>query len=114
MQRTADDGGIIISCDFCGEDWQPYEDDQSNPMIEGHKGSIICLKCLKFGLQALATGDEEFACRMCQREDLPADLPRWQSEATDAIICRDCVNQAAGTFSKDPDVDWKWRRNGGE
>lgn len=114
MQREADDGGIIISCDFCGEDWLPYDEDQSNPMIEGHQGSIICLKCLKIALKMKTEGDGEYTCCMCLRENLPADLPRWQSEATDAVICRDCINQAAGTFSKDPDVDWVWRRNGEE
>ncbi len=27
-----------------------------------------------------------------------------------AWICRDCIHQAAGTFSKDPDVNWTWDR----
>ncbi len=40
MQRD-EDGGVVISCDYCGRDWHPYQPDPDNPMIEGHRGSVI-------------------------------------------------------------------------
>lgn len=112
MQRT-EDGLIIISCDFCGTDW-----DEVLPMIEGHHGSVLCLECLKLALDQLAdTGDQKLECTMCIRpvaqakrhwrpvRDAAVALPAGANPQ--ALICEGCVNQAAGTFSKDPDVDWK-------
>ncbi len=109
MQREATDGGIIISCDFCGTDWDPYDMDQPRPMMEGHRGSVICLPCVKVALVEIAPGSDPYECTLCRKETLPADLPRWHSDggAMPANLCKDCLNQAAGTFSKDPDIDWK-------
>jgi len=112
MQRT-EDGFIIISCDFCGTDW-----DEVRPMIEGHHGSVLCLECLKVALDHLATAEGRCDCTMCLRELPGATMPHWRPARQPgaallaganplAVICADCVNQAAGTFSKDPDVDWK-------
>ena len=110
MQRQVSQG-VVISCDFCGTDW-----DQVRPMIEGHHGSVLCLGCLK---RALAEAGEEggtYACTLCLREQLPPTLPRWAPvECTTnanpaAIICHDCMLQAAKTFDKDPDVPWTWQR----
>lgn len=103
---------VVISCDFCGTDW-----DEVRPMIEGHHGSVLCLECLKLALDALATREQGFHCSLCLR-DLPGSEPHWRPPPTSAtpvppglnpqaIACKDCINQAAGTFSKDPDVDWK-------
>lgn len=111
MQRT-ENKLIVISCDFCGDDW-----DEVKPMIEGHHGSVLCLACLKVALEGLATAEGRFACTMCLRE-LPGTMEHWRPAREPgvallpganplAVICVDCVNQAAGTFSKDPDVDWK-------
>jgi hypothetical protein len=61
---------------------------------------------------------ERFTCTMCLRE-LRADThawapsPRVQGANLLAVICLDCIHQAAGTFSKDPDVNWKWQRGKG-
>jgi hypothetical protein len=117
MQRTFD-GGIIISCDFCGTDWDPYDETNAKPMVEGHHGSIICLECVKLALEQLAVGEGEYRCALCIREGLEPELPRWwhpmpvPSDGLNplAVACRDCVHQAAGKFSKDPDVPWTWER----
>lgn len=112
MQRRTPDNLVIISCDFCGDDW-----DEVKPMIEGHHGSIICLECLKAALEEADENASRFECTMCLR-DLGAEMKRYRpSRSADAAlpqganphaaICIDCINQAAGTFSKDPDVDWK-------
>jgi hypothetical protein len=110
MQRT-ENGLIVISCDFCGSDW-----DEVKPMIEGHHGSILCLECLKLALPALAPGSAEFRCTMCIREGLPADLPHWRHPQPQpspglnphATLCQDCAHQAAKAFSRDKDIDWVW------
>ena len=101
MQRHEDDG-IIISCDFCGTDW-----DQVKPMIEGHGGSVLCLECFKLGFEQASPEEGEFRCTICLRDNLPSSLARWSNpRQPQPIVCRDCINQAAGTFDKDPDVPW--------
>ena len=110
MQRTEPEG-IVISCDFCGSDW-----DEVKPMIEGHHGSVLCLACMQAALEKIEPGDSSFSCTLCLM-DKDSDVPRWSHPAPSsdpppginphAVLCQDCLNQAAGTFSKDPDVDWK-------
>jgi len=103
MQRI-EDGGLIISCDFCRTDWNGQD-----PVIEGHRGSIICLECVKLALDALIPAKENFKCILCLREPLPPTMPRWnhpQNPTTSA--CRDCIHQAADVFDRDPDVNWHW------
>ena len=109
MQRTEDEF-IIISCDFCGQDW-----DEVIPMIEGHHGSVLCLSCLQKALEEKAPAATSFECTLClQTHDegtvawTPLDRP--QSANPRAMACQSCLYQAAGTFSKDPDIDWKWDR----
>ena len=97
---------LIVSCDFCGTDW-----DGRFPAIEGHRGSIICLECLKIALKELAAGNAEYACVLCLRERIAAAKPRWaHGNHPQTYACADCVDQAAGAFDKDPDVPWKWER----
>ena len=119
MQRTTSDG-LIISCDFCGTDWDPYDQSFAKPMVEGHKGSIICLDCVKSALAEMEAAGEEYRCVMCTVEGLTLD--RWRhlgahpgAEASaglnaDAVVCIECIKQAAGRFDKDKDVDWVWER----
>ena len=110
MQRT-EAGLIVISCDFCGTDW-----DEVKPMIEGHHGSILCLDCLKIAIDHLTPAEGEYHCTLCIRDGLPADLPRWfhphptpsPGLNPHAILCRDCADQAARAFTRDKDTDWKW------
>lgn len=116
MQRT-EDSGIIISCDFCGTDWDPYDETNPRPMVEGHHGSVMCLECVKLALDQMRPGEGEYRCTMCIQEGLPADLPRWShpdpvpSPGLNpmATACRACIRQAAGRFSKDKDVPWTWK-----
>lgn len=115
MQRTLDDG-IIISCDFCGTDWDPCDESYANPMVEGHIGSVMCLTCLKRALDEMKPAANEYRCTMCIREGIDADTPRWFHPCpvpsdglnSGAIACKACIKQAAGRFHKDKDVAWKW------
>jgi hypothetical protein len=109
MQRT-EDGYIIVSCDFCGTDW-----DEVRPMIEGHHGSVLCLECLKTLLGQLTPAAEKVQCTMCLRTK-PAGALFWKPAPSTgapppginphAAICHDCVEQAADTFTRDKDIDW--------
>lgn len=109
MQRKETEG-VIITCDFCGTDW-----DEVLPMIEGHHGSVLCLECLKKALSSLVPADKEFNCTLCLQTHAAGDL-RWLPSVLPpaanqhAAACKPCIFQAAGTFSKDKDVDWKWVR----
>ena len=117
MQRKEPEG-IIISCDFCGTDWDAYDETYSNPMVEGHHGSVICLNCVKMALEGMTPGEGTFTCALCVHDDLPPETPRWShpnpvpSPGLNmlAVACRPCIRQAAGRFSKDPDVKWKWEK----
>lgn len=109
MQRT-EDGGIVISCDFCGTDW-----DQLLPMVEGHRGSVLCLECLKQALdQALHTADE-IECTVCLAKRRPAARvwthPRPRPSRglkPAAVVCWSCIRQAATRLAKDEEVDFHW------
>jgi len=104
MQRTEPEG-IVISCDFCGTDW-----DEVLPMIEGHHGSVLCLVCLKIALAEQKAGEDKYRCTLCLRENIPAALPRWSGKRPEATACQECLEQAARAFNRDPDVDFEWRK----
>jgi hypothetical protein len=103
MQRI-EGGLLIVSCDFCRTDWNGQD-----PVIEGHRGAIICLECLKLAIDALAPAGEKFKCIMCLREPLPPAMDRWHHPQNPATFaCRDCIRQTADVFDRDPDVPWNW------
>lgn len=109
MQRTTPEG-IIISCDYCGVDW-----DQELPMIEGHHGSVLCLSCLAMSLDQLAVADAPINCSLCLQEQ-PEGTEHWVHPKPDpsdglnphGVLCRSCARQAARAYHKDPDIDFKW------
>ena len=107
MQRRVEDG-IIISCDFCGTDW-----DQVKPMAEGHHGSVICLECLEKACRNVTHVIGKFQCVLCLRDIEGTDRKCWspghKPEAANpsAIICYSCIKQAARAFTRDPDIDWE-------
>jgi hypothetical protein len=106
MQRE-DPDGIVIVCDFCRRDWDGQE-----PMIEGHHGSILCLECLKVALEHQSTtlgGEDKFKCTLCLRFNMPPAMPRWSNPThPEAMVCQECLYQAAKAFGRNPDVPWKW------
>lgn len=108
MQRKVEDG-IIIACDFTGEDW-----DNEAPMIEGHQGSVLSLKALALAIDHAAAVDEGTQCTMCRKHYKPGDkmwkpnpLPPEANPA--AAICWDCIQQADKAFAQDRDIDWDRR-----
>lgn len=108
MHKSRPDGSLIESaCDFCGRVWDPQG---AEMMIEGHQGSLICLKCLSLAYAQVVlhgAGDEHRArrCTMCLEDRAQ---PQWESPVhPDRRICLRCIKQSATALEKDPDTGWK-------
>lgn len=107
MHETDAQGDLVFKCDFCGSGW-----DEDRPMVEGHRGSLICGSCLSIAYTELvhldsgyAPGERE-ACVLCLETGRP-EL-HWASPVNDkTIACRRCIKQSAGVLHKDPDSPWK-------
>ena len=99
MQHTEPDG-IVISCDFCRTAW-----DEVIPMIEGHRGSVLCLPCLRRALDEAASTAAGFECTLCL-QSFEAGRKAWLSEH--ATVCWPCIRLAAKGFHKDKDIDFRW------
>ncbi|MBT8486711.1 MAG: hypothetical protein HKO59_14365 [Phycisphaerales bacterium] len=101
-----------VLCDFCHREWT-----DELPLLEGHRGRMICGNCLSIAYQLLANerssnAEAGYTCTLCREgpEDRAA-LDRteergWASPATGAAVCARCVRQAAGALHKDPDFPW--------
>ncbi len=103
MHEANADGSISFACDFCGRAW-----DGAGPMVEGHRGSLICGDCLRvaFSEVVLLEGGEPSPepCVMCLevRKDRV-----WASPAREDVrICRRCANQSARVLAKDKEMGW--------
>lgn len=112
MHQTRPDGTVIASlCDFCRASFA------DEAMIEGHQGSLICLKCLSAAYTdvVLAGGGAELAgsaCTMCLEE---RKQPQWASPLhPEARICLRCIKQSATALEKDPEMGWRRPRGLGE
>lgn len=103
MHRTQADGTVISShCDYCDA---KFEDEA---MVEGHQGSLICMKCLRTAfveLKSLKGGSENAGkkCRMCLEE---RGESQWESPMTGATICTRCTTMAYRALEKDPESGW--------
>ena len=105
MHRTTQDGNVISShCDFCDAQFTDAA------MIEGHKGSLVCMKCLAAAyteLKTLKGGGEHKGkeCRMCLEY---RDEAEWESPLMpDAHICLRCTTMAYRALEKDSESGWK-------
>jgi len=108
-------------CDFCGQHWA-----QDRPMVEGHRGSLICGRCLSMACRQVLVDNagvvvpEHVACTMCllnKRGDYwqsgtvvtakPEDGAVDVEPGPGACICRWCIERSAGMLEKDPESGWK-------
>ncbi len=106
MHQTNEQGELVFLCDFCSMPWS-----ESRPMVEGHRGSIICGACLSIAFTEvvhLQSGYEPTkgeTCVLCLETGRPD--PHWKSPVNEnKIACRRCIKQSAGVLKKDPDNDW--------
>lgn len=108
MHKTDTKGHVIESlCDYCRRTWLP---DGDEIMIEGHQGSLICLKCLSAAYRAVVLmklGDE-FKGRQCMMCLEDRDQPQWESPVCEGTrVCLRCIKQAATALEKDPETGWE-------
>lgn len=111
MQSKDADGNLVFLCDYCH---QPWSDER--PMVEGHRGSIICGNCLSIAytqlihqkLESPVVKDE--TCLLCLEHG--RDDPHWRSPMyEEAIACKRCLKQSAGVLHKDKDIPWEKPRD---
>jgi hypothetical protein len=87
-------------------------------MIEGHRGSCICGRCLTVAyaavmLQGHEPAPAEYRCPMCLEDDRDrqalgrAGEPGWPSPLDQgAVICRRCIEQGARALEREPESGW--------
>ena len=105
MHDPTAEGNAFFKCDFCHGPWA-----EDRPMVEGHRGSLICSRCLTIAYETVATGNggetlpEATLCTLCLA---PMGGPAWRSPAyPDAWICKRCIKQSAGVLTKDKESGW--------
>lgn len=92
-------------CDFCEHTWS-----EDRPMVEGHRGSLICGKCLTLAHATTIVQDagempgDDDTCTMCLMHK--HDAPHWRSPAEGAMICKECVLRGGLMLVKDPETEW--------
>lgn len=100
MHDETCEGNDFFKCDYCRQPWR-----DERPMIEGHKGSLLCTNCLTMACIDVSEPDAPYRCVMCIRDNL--ELPRWESPMyAGTCLCRECIQQAARVLNKDADVPW--------
>ena len=86
-------------------------------MIEGHKGSLLCMKCLSAAFAAVVhhgAGEDQRGktCTMCIEE---RSQVQWESPVVDdKRVCLRCIKQAATALEKDPETGWKRPQGSGK
>lgn len=105
MHDPTAEGSDFFKCDFCHASW-----DESRPMVEGHRGSLICGPCLRIAYaEVIVSGggvshEDVTNCTMCLSHRSES---HWRSPAfPEAVICRWCMDKAATILAKDPSTDW--------
>ncbi|MEL7473600.1 MAG: hypothetical protein AAGK04_09810 [Planctomycetota bacterium] len=106
MHDSSATGNDFFKCDFCSSGWT-----EDRPMVEGHKGSLICASCLSLAYRQVvvvesgeAFGDHD-ACTLCLMHKEAE--PMWRSPVgAEAIVCRECLIRAAVTLGKDREYGW--------
>lgn len=92
-------------CDYCHHHWS---DDR--PMVEGHRGSLICGKCLTVAYREVVLGgggvgpSSGAACALCLQTN---PTRHWVSPLDENVLaCVSCIEKSARMLAKDPDSDW--------
>jgi hypothetical protein len=102
-----------VICDFCHREWT---DDVA--MIEGHRGSCVCGRCLAVAYVDVVVNDRdtvprEFRCPLCLEGDADREALGRAGEAgwrsllhPEVVICRRCIELGARTLDRDRDTAW--------
>ncbi|HYE60803.1 MAG TPA: ClpX C4-type zinc finger protein [Phycisphaerales bacterium] len=92
-------------CDFCGNHWT-----DTRPMVEGHRGSLICGQCLSIAYTMVVKNGagepapEVVTCALCLQHQ---ETPHWRGFREDTWACTKCIRQSAAIMQKDPESGWK-------
>lgn len=99
-------GNEYFKCDFCLSPWA--EDRQ---MVEGHRGSLICARCLTLAYAQIVGADsgaappEGATCALCLEDRAQQ---HWQSPLrAEAWACERCIRQSGQMLEKDPESGWR-------
>jgi hypothetical protein len=93
-----------VLCDFCLRPWR-----EDLPVIEGHRGAVICGDCLRDAYRMLILKKEGTAakgsmCVLCREE---RDEAGWVKPGRgEPMACTRCVRQSAAVLAKDKDYGW--------
>ncbi len=106
MHDESAEGNAFFKCDFCLSPWS-----EDRPMVEGHRGSLICSSCLTVAYTQVVVNDagelisEGVTCGLC----LEARTQKhWHSPMREeAWGCERCIRQSAQTLEKDEELAWK-------
>jgi hypothetical protein len=109
MHDQSAEGNDYFKCDFCLASWA---DDL--PMVEGHRGSLICARCLTAAFTRVVvekqgvTVPEHINCALCLMHH---DSPHYAHAGTPdspggAVACERCIKQSAAILAKDPEAGW--------
>jgi hypothetical protein len=105
MHDESADGSEFFKCDFCRRPWA-----EDRPMVEGHRGSLICGQCLTVAFADVvlhsggATLPAGTTCKLCLEE---RKEPCWQSPMHETEwACLRCIKQSAGVLTKDKESGW--------
>jgi len=98
--------GKDFLCDFCLRCWR-----EDLSMVEGHRGSLICIECLTKACRAVLLDGAGIAvppyasCALCLRH---ISAPHWQSHGAEGnpIVCQECIERSAGMLERDPSAKW--------
>lgn len=95
-------------CDFCGQAWA-----SDRAMVEGHRGSLVCARCLTLAFDELwnRLGGEDLpaesganltgpTCAMCLER---RDERHWRSPVREAWLCKRCAKQSVVMLERDPE-----------
>lgn len=109
MHRAGSDPANMTAedflCDFCLNHWA-----EDRPMVEGHRGGLICGECLTsaYRLLILQHGgtrvEPHVNCVLCL---LHRDVEHWVSPRDSGVVlCRQCLELGIRTFERDPESGW--------
>lgn len=105
MHDSDAEGNEFFKCDFCRRPWA-----DERPMVEGHRGSLICGSCLTVAYTDVVLGGGgaelpgDATCRLCLEERKGAC---WQSPLHETEwACERCIRQSAGVLGKDKESGW--------
>ncbi|MCB9845477.1 MAG: hypothetical protein H6811_05790 [Phycisphaeraceae bacterium] len=105
MHDPSAEGNDYFRCDFCGSGWS-----EQRPMVEGHRGSLICAPCLRLAYASVMLRGEGIGpragigCVLCLRT---VDGPHWVGPHDESVVaCRECIERSARVLEKDAESGW--------